>query len=425
MGWKIRSEKQIAAEPAKRLLTISDWHGRFFFKLYSALNGISIKFTNFAADRQDLLRSIQGGMAMKRRERLIIIFLAMMVCIFPLSQAIFAQSAQDVFGETSKKISAGSDSTGTEATGMGTRTGTVVVNPYLNVRNGPWGAIIGALYNGNTVEIIGSNGAWYHINYGSGTAWVHSDYVRLNSGAAPAPASQVGTVRVNPSLNIRNAPWGAVIGSLYDGNKVNIVGKEGDWYKISLNGSIVYCHSAYITVSGSSQPSAPPAGNTAGGVQTGANGKTVLSVPQQCQGAVSCPVPWSACGPTSLGMALAYHNKQNPGALAAKLWYTCGTTGNAGTNHAGMVRGAQQNGFPNARWHYSVGLSWVKEQIRAGKPVIANVYNHYVVITGVDDSGNIYYNDPAKWQVPQVKSFAAFSSWWNGGGCHHAAMTLQ
>ncbi len=363
-------------------------------------------------------------------------FFWLLVLSFSLSapfRPLLAQSAADVFGENAIKISESSSSSGQSsetATGKGVMTGTVVVSPYLNVRNGVWGAIIGALYNGNKVEIIGSSGDWYKINYGSGVAFVHSDYVVIDgtSGAAASSQSSTGVVHVNPSLNIRTSPWGAVIGSFYEGDKVTIVGQEGDWYKISLNGQIVYCHSDYITRSGSS-PASPPTTSTTSpgtsGVQTGANGKVVLNVPKQCQGAVSCPVPWSACGPTSLGMALAYYGKGNAGSLAANLWYTCGTTGDAGTNHAGLVRGAQQNGFPNARWNYSVGLSWVKEQIKAGKPVIANVYNHYVVITGIDDSGNIYYNDPAKWDVVQVKSYDSFSAWWNGGGCYHAAMTLQ
>ncbi|MDD3148909.1 MAG: SH3 domain-containing protein [Candidatus Riflebacteria bacterium] len=358
--------------------------------------------------------------------------LTLALCL-PQSGPLLAQSAADVFGENALKISGSSstDQASVTATGKGSMTGTVVVSPYLNVRDAVWGNIIGALYNGNKVEIVGSSGDWYKINYGSGIAFVHSDYVVIDGSSAAASSSSSsgtpGVVHVNPSLNIRTSPWGAVIGSFYEGDKVTIVGQEGDWYKISLNGKIVYCHSDYITKSGGAPASTPSSQPTTGtsGVQTGANGKVVLNVPKQCQGAVSCPVPWSACGPTSLGMALAYYGKGNAGSLASSLWYTCGTTGAAGTNHAGLVKGAKQHGFPNARWNYSVGLSWVKEQIKAGKPVIANVYNHYVVITGVDDSGNIYYNDPAKWDVVQVKSYDSFSAWWNGGGCYHAAMTLQ
>ncbi|NCB39059.1 MAG: hypothetical protein EOM80_09835 [Erysipelotrichia bacterium] len=362
-------------------------------------------------------------------------FYWLLVLAFSLTapfQPLLAQSAADVFGENLVKISADSNSSsqGSDTrTGKGSMTGTVVVSPSLNVRAGVWGTIIGALYNGNKVTIVNQEGDWYQINYGSGQAFVHSDYVVIDGASSAAANSQIttGIVHVSPSLNIRTSPWGAVIGSFYEGDKVTIVGQEGDWYKISLNGQIVYCHSDYITKSGASTQTTSSSQTTASisGVQSGANGKVVLNVPQQCQGAVNCPVPWSACGPTSLGMALAYYGKGNAGSLAANLWYTCGTTGAAGTSHAGLAKGAQQNGFPNAKWDYSVGLSWVKEQIKAGKPVIANVYNHYVVITGIDDSGNIYYNDPAKWDVVQVKSYDSFSAWWNGGGCYHAAMTLQ
>ncbi|HNX75781.1 MAG TPA: SH3 domain-containing protein [Candidatus Rifleibacterium sp.] len=357
--------------------------------------------------------------------------LVLSICLTVPGGTLMAQSAADVFGDNAIKITTGTNSSASgeaaAATGKGTLIGTVRVDPSLNVRTGPWGEIIGSLYDGNKVEIIGSDGDWYKINYGSGVAYVHSDYVVVGDAAATASSSSsTGTVHVSPSLNIRTSPWGNVVGSFYEGDQVNIIGQEGDWYKISWNGQTVYCHTDFISKNGAGTSSQPAVSQpTSSGVQTGANGLVKMEVPKQCQGAVNCPYPWSACGPTSLGMALAYYGKGNAGALAANLWNVCGSTGDAGTNHAGLVRGAANYGFPNAKWSYSVGASWVREQIKAGKPVIANVYNHYVVITGIDDSGNIYYNDPAKWDVVQVKSYDSFSAWWNGGGCYHAAMTLQ
>ncbi|NLI78939.1 MAG: SH3 domain-containing protein [Candidatus Riflebacteria bacterium] len=306
----------------------------------------------------------------------------------------------------------------------GETTGTVVVDPYLNVRDGPWGNIIGALHDGNQVQIVDREGDWYKIRWNGGYAWVHSDYVR--TGSTSAPATQKGVVHVDPSLNIRASPWGEIVGSFYEGDQVDIIGREGDWYKISWNGRTVYCHSQYITAGGSSTPAAPSAPSTPSTPTTGANGKIVLPVPEQLQMRVPCPAPSSACGPTSLAMAISYFTKQETSSLAARLWDICGSTAAAGTAHAGLKKGAAACGFPNAQWHYSVDLSWVRSQIKAGKPVIANVYNHYVVIKGVDDSGNIYYNDP--WGggvVNHVKSYDEFSSWWNGGGCWHAAMTLN
>ncbi len=55
-----------------------------------------------------------------------------------------------------------------------------------------------------------------------------------------------GTVRVDTSLNVRTGPWGKIIGSLYEGNKVKITGENGDWYKIDYNGQTAYIHKNYV-----------------------------------------------------------------------------------------------------------------------------------------------------------------------------------
>jgi uncharacterized protein YvpB len=271
--------------------------------------------------------------------------------------------------------------------------------------------------------VLGKEGSWYKVSYNGRIAYCHADFIKTSGAVTPAGTANsnnfTGYVTAVPGLNARSGPWGTILTSFPPGTSLNIVGKEGDWYKVSHNGRIVYCHSSYISASRPSTPVSTPQPVAQSG------GKTVLNVPKQCQGNVSCPYPWSACGPTSLGMALAYYGKGNAGSLASSLWYKCSSTGSAGTSHAGMLSGARAYGFSNAKWSYSVGLDWVKAQIRAGKPVIANVTNHYVVITGIDDNGNVYYNDPAKSQVSMVKSYASFSAWWNGGGSYHAAMTLN
>ncbi len=435
---------------------------------------------------------------MKPRNYFVFVLLLLPLFVFAGSDLLKAQTAADVFGQSSVVISDPAKSqpeASTAPSGMGgSFSGTVRAIPGLNIRNGPWGAIIGSFGNGASVTVIGQEGEWYKVSYNGTVGYCHSAYITQSSTPA-ASAARGGTVNAVPGLNVRTGPWGSIVGSFANGARVSILGQEGEWYRVSYNGAVGYCHSAYINADSASstapaQPASTPATSAGyvtadvlnvrsapwGSILTtfnygtkidivgkegdwyrvswngrivychasyvssskpssgtttpvtpaaGANGKVVLPVPQQCQGYVKCPYPWSACGPTSLGMALAYHNKQNAGALASTLWNTCGSTGAAGTSHAGMLTGARANGFPNAKWHYSVGLSWVREQIKAGKPVIANVYNHYVVITGVDDSGNIYYNDPAKDPVPQVRSFDSFSAWWNGGGCYHAAMTLN
>lgn len=53
-------------------------------------------------------------------------------------------------------------------------------------------------------------------------------------------------VRVSTSLNIRTGPWGQIVGGFSNNDEVNIIGKEGDWYKISHNGQTRYIHSRYV-----------------------------------------------------------------------------------------------------------------------------------------------------------------------------------
>ncbi len=61
----------------------------------------------------------------------------------------------------------------------------------LNVRTGPWAAIIGTLSRGTKVEILGKTGDWYKIRYNGKDAVIHSKYVSKNKVEAGAdkPAS--------------------------------------------------------------------------------------------------------------------------------------------------------------------------------------------------------------------------------------------
>ncbi|HNX76001.1 MAG TPA: SH3 domain-containing protein [Candidatus Rifleibacterium sp.] len=69
------------------------------------------------------------------------------------------------------------------------------------------------------------------------------------TSAAPAiKEGTIGYVNVNTRLNVRTAPWGKIIGKLYDGDKLRIVAREGDWLKIHYNGGYAYVHSNYVEV---------------------------------------------------------------------------------------------------------------------------------------------------------------------------------
>ncbi|MEW6708992.1 MAG: SH3 domain-containing protein [Candidatus Riflebacteria bacterium] len=108
-----------------------------------------------------------------------------------------------------------------------------------------------------------------------------SDSTGQVSGARAAKADESGSVandedlpdygyvKVSSSLNVRTGPWGTIVDSLYNNNKVRIIGKEGNWYKIQHNGQVRYIHSWYVSTS--------PGGSTSSGGSSG--GSPLVTVP--------------------------------------------------------------------------------------------------------------------------------------------------
>ena len=83
------------------------------------------------------------------------------------------------------------------------------------------------------------------------TTWFSGSKADEKAGESATATLPEGTayVRVSSSLNIRTGPWGKIVGWFSNNDKVNIIGREGDWYKISHNGETRYIHSRYVAAS--------------------------------------------------------------------------------------------------------------------------------------------------------------------------------
>ncbi len=133
-------------------------------------------------------------------------------------------------------------------------TGTVSVSSDLNVRSGPWGDILGSLYDGDKVEVLAKDGEWLKINYKGRHAWVHKDYVNLGGGATPPATPGIPPAAGRPekkvvtcdALNVRSAPWGAIVGGLTQGQTVTVKRRQGDWSVIEYNGQEAYVYTQYL-----------------------------------------------------------------------------------------------------------------------------------------------------------------------------------
>ncbi len=82
----------------------------------------------------------------------------------------------------------------------------VKVNTSLNVRNAPWGAVVGSLSNGTAVTVYETSGDWSRTDKG----WVSSNYLVSTIYNNYVPATQTyrtGNYRVTASvLNVRTGP---------------------------------------------------------------------------------------------------------------------------------------------------------------------------------------------------------------------------
>lgn len=153
-------------------------------------------------------------------------------------------------------------------------TGTVTAD-VLNVRNNPNTSsnIIGSLKQNTKISIIEMSNGWYKISYNNTNGWICGDYVKLES-ATTSPTTSTGTVNAT-ALNVRAGAStnNKIIGSLYNGSKVEILSTSNGWHQIKYNGGTGYVSGEYISINSTQPPTSTVPDNS----DSSNNGSTVIS----------------------------------------------------------------------------------------------------------------------------------------------------
>lgn len=185
-----------------------------------------------------------------------------------LSLAVFYpfDGASAGIEDVNKSLTQGDTSDGKGA--GGTSTG-VVMASALNIRTAPWGEIKGTFKSGQKLDIVSKEGSWYLVKYNNGTAYVHSAYVSTPDAPASGGDGYVNTP--GTYLNVRTGPWGTIIGRFNHGASVELLGKQGDWYKVKYNGREAYIHGDYVSKSPVSSSSSSSASASAAPASSGGN----------------------------------------------------------------------------------------------------------------------------------------------------------
>ena len=113
-------------------------------------------------------------------------------------------------------------------------------------------SIIGGLKDGEIVKVMFKSGSWYNISYGNKTGFVHSSYINMIETSVPDINSNITkgkVINISSNLRVRELPNknSATIGYLLNGQEVEIISEDREWYKINFNKKVGYAHKDYIT----------------------------------------------------------------------------------------------------------------------------------------------------------------------------------
>ncbi|EOO70883.1 N-acetylmuramoyl-L-alanine amidase [Bacillus cereus BAG1O-1] len=138
--------------------------------------------------------------------------------------------------------------------------GTYVVNATsLRVRTGPatYHSVIGGVLNGMKLNVVGSEGSWFKVNYQGKTGYVSSEFVKFVKGGTTTPEQPeqpnqgaIGDYYINASaLNVRSGEGTnyRIIGALPQGQKVQVISENSGWSKINYNGQTGYIGTRFLS----------------------------------------------------------------------------------------------------------------------------------------------------------------------------------
>ncbi|HDR3889450.1 TPA: SH3 domain-containing protein [Bacillus cereus] len=138
--------------------------------------------------------------------------------------------------------------------------GTYVVNATsLRVRTGPatYHSVIGGVLNGTKLNVVGSEGSWFKVNYQGKTGYVSSEFVKFVKGGTTTPEQPeqpsqgaIGEYYINVSaLNVRSGEGTnyRIIGALPQGQKIQVISENSGWSKINYNGQTGYIGTSFLS----------------------------------------------------------------------------------------------------------------------------------------------------------------------------------
>lgn len=135
----------------------------------------------------------------------------------------------------------------------------VVTADVLNVRAAASTSakIVGKLYENNKVTILESKNGWHRVKINNTEGWIYGEFVKITT--PEAPKKQFGEITADV-LNVRQGAGSGnkIVGSLKQGEKVEILNTINGWHKINYKGSFGYISGDYVKLTTDQEESSRP-----------------------------------------------------------------------------------------------------------------------------------------------------------------------
>ena len=132
----------------------------------------------------------------------------------------------------------------------------VITGEVVNARKGPGTSyeVVEMLAKGKTVTVLGEESGWYHIQWNDSKGYVKADYLTVGGSASSKAVN--ATVTGGSVINVRSGPGTdySRVTRVSEGKRVAILDKDGDWYRVSFDGTTGYILSDYVAADGGGTP---------------------------------------------------------------------------------------------------------------------------------------------------------------------------
>ena len=134
-------------------------------------------------------------------------------------------------------------------------TGTIVnCKTKVNVREkaSSKSKLLGTAKKGETFKVLGTSGNWVKIEFSGKTGYVYKTYIKVTGEEPEQPVSgKTGTVvncKTQVNVRAKASSKSKILGTAKKGTTFEVLGKSGNWYKVSYKGKTAYIFHRYLKV---------------------------------------------------------------------------------------------------------------------------------------------------------------------------------